>query len=109
MTKKAIKAILKEYNISQREVAKSMGITPQTLYERLEGKDISISTLTGIAQALNISLSTLCTHIEKHIKGNTPQLDELSMLRRENELLKQIISEKDKIIDLLQQMRKSGE
>lgn len=109
MTKQAIKAILKEYNISQREVAKSMGITPQTLYERLEGKDISISTLTGIAQALNISLSALCSHIEKHIKGNIPQLDELSMLRRENELLKQIISEKDKIIGLLQQMIKSGE
>lgn len=107
MTKQAIKAILKEYNISQREVAKHMGIKYQTLYLRLESKEISISTLTGIAEALNISLSKLCTHIEEYIKGNTIQLDELSMLRRENELLRQIISEKDKIIELLQQMRRS--
>lgn len=107
MTKQAIKAILKEYNVSQGEVAKTMGITRQTLYERLEGKDISISTLTGIAQTLNISLSKLCTHIEEYVKDNSVQLDELSMLRRENELLRQIISEKDKIIELLQQRNKS--
>ena len=107
MTKQAIKAILKEYNISQREVAKHMGIKYQTLYLRLESKEISISTLTGIAEALNISLSKLCALIEDHIKGNAVQLDELSMLRRENSLLKQIIAEKDKIIELLTQIKKS--
>lgn len=109
MTKQAIKAILKEYNISQREVAKHMGIKYQTLYLRLESKEISVSTLTGIADALNISLSKLCAQIEEYIKENTIQLDELTILRRENYLLRQIIAEKDEIINLLKQVKKSEE
>lgn len=109
MTKTAIKAILKEYNISQRKIADKMGISPQSLGQRLMAEELSLSTLQGVADTLDIPLSHLCAQIEEYIKGDNAQVDELTMLRRENELLRQIISEKDKIIDLLQQMRKSGE
>lgn len=81
-----------------------MGISPQSLYERLNGQEISISTLQGIAEALNISLAELCAKLG----DNTPPLptDEIALLRQENALLRQMLSEKDVIIDKLMQFQR---
>lgn len=102
MTPSQIKHILKQYKTTQRDVAQKMGITPQSLYERLNGQEISISTLQGIAEALNISLSELWVQLgEQPI--NFPQ-DEVSMLRQENILLRQMLKEKNMIIEKLMQI-----
>ena len=98
-----IKQILKEHNISQSEVATRMGISRQSLYERLSSQEISISTLSGIAEAINISLAELCAQLEAkplHIPS-----DELSLLRQENTLLRQMIKEKDALIAQLMQFQ----
>ena len=104
MTPSQIKHILKQHKTTQRDVAQKMGVTPQSLYERLNGQEISISTLQGIAEALNISLAELCAKLE----DNTPSLptDELTLLRQENALLRQMLSEKDVIIDKLMQFQR---
>lgn len=107
MTKETLRQIFKMYNISQAEVAKRMGISYQALYSRIEAKDISISTLTGIAQALNISLSQLCASVETQAQEELSQLDEISALRRENKILRQMIADKTAIIELLRSTKKS--
>lgn len=100
-----LKHILKEHNISYAKVAEKMGITAQSLYQRLHARDISISTLQGIADAINLELSELCallTHTEH--KG---YVDELTYLRRENELLKALLEEKERFIELITTTKKS--
>lgn len=98
MTATNIKAILKLYNASLSEVAAHMGITYQALYDRLARKEITTSTLQGVAETIGIPLSKLFAHLED--MNNTP-VDEVAMLRRENELLRQVIEEKERLIELL--------
>ena len=75
-----------------------MGITYQALYDRLARKEITTSTLQGVAETIGIPLSKLFAHLED--MANTP-VDEVAMLRRENELLQQVIEEKERLIELL--------
>ena len=100
----SLKALLKEYNISNEKIAQQMGITRQAVHQRLQCKDISLSTLQAIADTINISLSALIEQLET---STPPQVDELTLLRRENELLRSLIADKDIIINLL--TRKSEE
>lgn len=97
MTDKII-TLLNAYNISQRQIAEHMGISPQALYERIRRKDVALSTLQGIANAINIELSELIAQLSAQPR---PQIDELTYLRRENELLKRILEEKERFIELL--------
>lgn len=94
-----LKHILKEHNISYAKVAEKMGVTPQTFYQRIHARDISISTLQAIADAINLELSELCAML-----SNTEQkvyVDEVVYLRRENELLKALLEEKERFIEML--------
>ena len=94
----AIKALLREHNISQRQVAERMGIKPQTLVSRLKAQELSLSTLQGIADAIDMELAELCAIITK---APTRQMEEIEYLRRENELLKALLEEKERFIEML--------
>jgi transcriptional regulator with XRE-family HTH domain len=96
-----LKKLLKEYNISQRQVAERMGITPSSLSQSINAEDISISTLQGIADTINISLAELCAEMEQKHKREHKTIDELTLLRAENELLRGILAEKERTIQLL--------
>lgn len=100
MTPSQIKHILKLYKMTQRDVAQKMGISPQSLYERLNGQEVSTSTLQGIAMALGIDMLQLYTLAADDIN----EIDELTQLRRENELLKEILAEKERTIQLMAEL-----
>lgn len=99
-----LKEILKKHNISYAKVAEKMGVTPQTFCQRIHARDISISTLQGIADAINIDLSELCALITK--TEHKHYVDEIVYLRRENELLKALLEEKERFIEILSRMKK---
>lgn len=99
-----LKQILKEHNISYAKVAEKMGVTAQTFCQRIHARDISISTLQGIADAINIDLSELCALITK--TEHKHYVDEIVYLRRENELLKALLEEKERFIEMLSRMKK---
>lgn len=101
---KNLKALLKEYNISLADLSEQMGLSRQAVSQRLRVKELSLATLQAVADTINISLSSL---IEQLQQTTPPQVDELTMLRRENEMLRKTIADKDLIIQLLQ--RKSEE
>ena len=94
----AIKKLLKEYNISQRDIANHMGITPQALSQRLRADDISLSTLQGVADAINIELSELCAKL--HNEASDEYIEVLE-LRKENAMLRAILAEKERLIEVL--------
>ena len=94
----AIKKLLKEYNISQRDIANHMGITPQALSQRLRADDISLSTLQGVADAINIELSELCAKL--HNEASDAYIEVLE-LRKENAMLRAILAEKERLIEVL--------
>lgn len=87
---------------TRTEIAEHMGISRQALYYRLNGKDISLSTLRSIAEAIDISLAELCSHIEE--EAHT-KINEIDSLRAENEELKRIIRHKDLFIQQLLQRK----
>lgn len=98
MPTKRLKTYLDTCPRTRAEIADHMGISRQALYYRLNGKDISLSTLRSIADAVDISLSELCSHIED--KART-RLSELDILRAENEELKKQLRNKDLFIQQL--------
>ena len=102
MPTKRLKRYLDTCPRTRAEIADHMGISRQALYYRVNCNDISLSTLQGIAEATNLSLSELCSHIED--KART-QLSELECLRRENEELKKQLRNKDQFIQMLLQQK----
>mgnify|MGYP002508129930 CR=1 FL=1 len=76
-----------------------MGITPQSFYGRIHARDISISTLQAIADAINLELSELCAMLSN--TEHKVYVDEVVYLRRENELLKALLEEKERFIEML--------
>lgn len=99
-----LKKLLKEYNIPLAQVARCMGIQPQSLMARLKARELSLSTLQGVAKALNIELHELCALITK--TEHKHYVDEIVYLRRENELLKALLEEKERFIEMLAKMKK---
>ena len=73
-----IKQLLSQKNISQREVAERMGISPQSLACRLKAEDISLSTLNGIADAMEIELNDKTVIFEYSVDN-----DQLVLTERE--------------------------
>lgn len=55
MTAEQIRKVIARSGKSQREVARTLGISPQTLQTRLTAKSISADTIERIAAALGIS------------------------------------------------------
>ena len=95
---KQLKSLLKEYGVSQRGIANHMGITPQALTQRLNADDISLSTLQGIADAIHIELSELCA---KMVDNHNDVYRELADLRKENIMLRALLAEKERTIEIL--------
>lgn len=93
-----IKQLLSQKDISQREVAERMGISPQSLACRLKAEDISLSTLNGIADAMDIELSHLCAMLEGK---SLTEHKTIESLREENAALRKLIHEQTKVITLL--------
>lgn len=102
MPTKRLKKYLDRCPRTRTEIAEHMGISRQALYYRLNGKDISLSTLSSIAEAIGISLSELCAHIEDTPK---PDISELKYLRAENSELKKQLLNKDLFIQQLLQRK----
>lgn len=102
MTSKRLNNILRQRGVTKAQIAEHMGISRQALYYRLNGKDISLSTLRSIAEAIDISLAELCSHIEEEAHTKTSEIDSL---RAENEELKRIIRHKDLFIQQLLQRK----
>ena len=59
MKGESIKAVLKQYNISNNELAAKMGMTPQNLSQLLSKDDVKSGTLERISQASGISIAVL--------------------------------------------------
>lgn len=99
MPTKRLKKYLDRCPHTRTEIAEHMGISRQALYYRLNGKDISLSTLRSIAEAIDISLTELCAQIEEY------PLSETLLLRKENEELRKKIHDKDILIQQLLQRK----
>jgi transcriptional regulator with XRE-family HTH domain len=101
MPTKRLKKYLDRCPRTRTEIAEHMGISRQALYCRLNGKDISLSTLRSIAEAIDISLAELCSHIEEQ----QPHISELQQLRIENAELRKMLRQKDLFIQQLLQRK----
>ena len=75
-----------------------MGICPQSLACRLKAEDLSLSTLNGIADAMEVELSHLCAMLEGK---SLAEYKTLEALRKENAALRKLIQEQTKVITLL--------
>lgn len=92
MTGNRIKSRLGALGYQYTEVAQAMGISKQNLYGCLRSENVSSRVIERIADALGIRVSVL------YGEGELMNIDdyaELHTLRRENELLKQLLAEKD--------------
>lgn len=98
-----IKKYLTANKIPRAEVARRMGVSPQSFNSRLNSKEITLSTLQGVADAVNIELAELCAQLSERSVEDM----ELIRLRRENEYLRQLLEEKERTIRIL--MKKSGD
>ena len=85
MTHEEIKKTIARSGKTQREVAKAMGISPQTLNTRLSAKSISVDTLERIAEALGISPAEFYD----------------VQIREENERLRKLVQEQMRTIQVL--------
>jgi transcriptional regulator with XRE-family HTH domain len=85
MTHEEIKKTIARSGKTKREVAKVMGISPQTLNTRLSAKSISVDTLERIAEALGISPAEFYEN----------------QLREENERLRKLVQEQMRTIQVL--------
>lgn len=85
MTHEEIKKTIARSGKTQREVAKAMGISPQTLNTRLSAKSISVDTLERIAEALGISPAEFYD----------------AQIREENERLRKLVQEQMRTIQVL--------
>lgn len=85
MTHEEIKKTIARSGKTKREVAKAMGISPQTLNTRLSAKSISVDTLERIAEALGISPAEFYEN----------------QLREENERLRKLVQEQMRTIQVL--------
>ena len=86
----------KQLNISQRELARRIGVTGQSISKIELGTGMpSMSMLTNIANELNVSLGELMENEEKVDKA------EYDKLLEENQMLKQMIKlQQEKITEL---------
>lgn len=85
MIHEEIKKTIARSGKTKREVAKAMGISPQTLNTRLSAKSISVDTLERIAEALGISPAEFYEN----------------QLREENERLRKLVQEQMRTIQVL--------
>lgn len=98
MTTEKIKNIIASSGIALSEVATRMGISKQALYQRLNAKSISADTIYMIAEAINIPIAVffdddIASHITK--------------LRTENEMLREVLQEKERTIQILLKMQEA--
>lgn len=94
MTPETIKKVIRRNGKTQRYVAEHMGITPQSLYERLQASSISTNTLEDIADALGISPAEFYEE------------DIYAQMREENERLRKLVEAQMKTISTLLNGRK---
>lgn len=85
MTTEIIKKTLKRHHITQAEVARRMGITPQSLHERIYVSSIACETIERIAEAIGISPSEFYE----------------ARYAEENERLRRLVAEQMRTIEIL--------
>lgn len=89
MTPQQIKKIISKHHKTQREIAEKMGMTPQTLQERINAGSISADTIERIAHAIGISPAEFYDE------------DIYTSLREENARLRMLVQEQMKTIKAL--------
>lgn len=61
-----LRQYIKDSPFSMADVARSMSISPQALNSRLNASDVGISTLIGVAKAINKNLYELLDNVAEH-------------------------------------------
>lgn len=119
----AVKKILRERKVKLNAIASSLGESPQNVSSMLNALDIKtgvierISSVTGIPiseffgeKSATLSASMTGGSNNRMIAGNGNSMGdsavELEALRRENELLKKWMAEKDGQIEFLRELLK---
>lgn len=119
----AVKKILRERKVKLNAIASSLGESPQNISSMLNALDIKtgvierISSVTGIPiseffgeKSATLSASMTGGSNNRMIAGNGNSMGdsavELEALRRENELLKEWMAEKDGQIEFLRELLK---
>lgn len=119
----AVKKILRERKVKLNAIASSLGESPQNVSSMLNALDIKtgvierISSVTGIPiseffgeKSATLSASMTGGSNNRMIAGNENSMGdsavELEALRRENELLKKWMAEKDGQIEFLRELLK---
>ncbi|MCK4664735.1 MAG: helix-turn-helix transcriptional regulator [Bacteroidales bacterium] len=109
-----IKEIVKEKNISNRQFAKDMGISETYIYKIFEKEHIDFDLIDRISTILDVSLSEIMRRVIYDYDDapdesiiNEPEekyKTEKYVLRKDFELLKEQIRNKDNQIKFLQQL-----
>lgn len=107
MTYNDLRQIAKLKNILIKDLATEMGVTRQGLQKMIENETIELRLIKKMCEILNISASKffeLGSYGLNVNTGNAPQFSnkmELDSKDKEIEYLKQMLSAKDEIIELL--------
>ena len=119
MKGESIKAVLKQYNISNNELAAKMGMTPQNLSQLLSKDDVKSGTLERISTAIGRDMSmfyplpsqsaTITGDNSTAVAGNGNQvnagklIDEVAAQRR---LTEAALVQNDKLIAIIETITK---
>lgn len=87
MSGEDLKKKLKEAGYTQAEIARKLGVIPQSVIQALEAKDIKTGFLENLCKALNVDIGFFY-----EIPAPSVEDDELEQLRKENAELRSEIS-----------------
>lgn len=102
MTGEKIREKIREKKITLTAVATRMGLSLQALYARLGVDNVSSDTLERVAEAIDEPVSYF---YNEYPILSVEEYARIAQLRTENEYLKLLLNEKERMIDLLQQRK----
>ena len=103
MTGQHIRKKIKEKGYTFRSIAQAMGESDQNLRRLLLSDNIKTETLERVAAAMQVPVAYF---YEQQPILTMVEYGEYMATRRENEMLKQLLNEKDQRIELLQRQKK---
>lgn len=96
--------------ISQKELAEKIGKSTSMMSHIEKTGNVKKSTLLSIATALDTTPEVLLNHLQEVKESNDYDIiklqEQIAILKKENELLWKFLQEKDKVIHLLEQLKK---
>lgn len=105
MNGEEVRERIKGNGITLASVANELGISPQNLNSKLKAKSVKHDFLTKILNIIDRCCPPLPAEMEAAVMGSAPDgsdnADTLAALRKENEMLRQFLAEKEKEIEFL--------